>query len=529
MHTASYIDRGIHIILSDMECKPKTKVAIIGAGFAGLGAARLFLSHENFEVQILEATSQVGGRGKSVCVNDGPTVEFGCTFFYYHANMATSLKKIVEEKGFVVDTTVDSCDELTETDMPAYRLISNGEKLPPNLVMHYREIYEKIQTELTERASTGNWEYTIDSRWGKGEAIPNVTELDFDVYMARRFQSVLRSEPSSSNSTEARLIMEHMNSYEAFMNGGRDIDLVEEYTCYQDADGQINLSCSVQDVADALAKDIPQECLQLNKEVQLIQWTPGTRTGVQSTTCIAPKVSSPVTIVCTDGSKYQADHVIVTVSLGVLQQRCTTASLFSPQLPRKKVSAIMKLGMGKATKVFLKFPSPLVSQPHCSIELYWLEKDFGYPERYPWASRQYIILREGNSSTYTAIFTGEDALAVENASNTDVAEGICLVLEKFLRKPIDRPILVEKSTWCTDRLFLGCYSHTPKGIGNSTGNRKTLAQPLHGSMPLQVLFAGEATHETLYSTAYGAYDTGIREANRLLEFYAGNDHEQQSG
>lgn len=512
-----------------MACRQKTRVAIIGAGFAGLGAARNLLSKGDVEIRIFEAASKVGGRIKSVCIPGDPTVELGGTFFYFSESTAPDLKDFVEDKGFVVGT-VDggaSCDELTETDMPAYRVISDGEKLTNGLVMHYRKIYQKIQREIYERATRGDWEYTIDSRWEKGDPkeASSVTEMDYGAYMARRFQSVLRSEAQCSDPSKAWLIMEHMNSYEAFMSGARDINLVDEFSCYEDPDGHLNLRCSHQDVVDALAKDIPPECLQLKKEVQLIEWTPDTRTGVQSSAS-TPKPSAAVTVMCTDGTKYSADHVIVTVSLGVLQLRCPSSSptpLFSPQLPNEKISAITKLGYGNATKVLLKFPSPLLSQPHRSIELFWLEKDYSYPEKYPWASRQFVISREGNSSSYTAIFVGEDALAVENASDTEVAEGMCLVLEKFLQKPVDRPVLIVKATWCTDRFFQGAYSHAPKGHGNSNGNRETLAQPLNGSTPLQVLFAGEATHQTLYSTMYGAYDTGIREANRLLKFYAGSE------
>lgn len=37
--------------------------------------------------------------------------------------------------------------------------------------------------------------------------------------------------------------------------------------------------------------------------------------------------------------------------------------------------------------------------------------------------------------------------------------------------------------------------------------------------PLQVLFAGEATHVNFYTTTHGAYITGIREAQRLIDLY----------
>ncbi len=37
---------------------------------------------------------------------------------------------------------------------------------------------------------------------------------------------------------------------------------------------------------------------------------------------------------------------------------------------------------------------------------------------------------------------------------------------------------------------------------------------------LQLLFAGEATHVNFYTTTHGAYLTGVREAERLISYYA---------
>lgn len=45
-----------------------------------------------------------------------------------------------------------------------------------------------------------------------------------------------------------------------------------------------------------------------------------------------------VAVECSDGSVYIADHVIVTVSLGVLKDR--GQSIFQPALPTEKLNAI---------------------------------------------------------------------------------------------------------------------------------------------------------------------------------------------
>lgn len=62
-----------------------------------------------------------------------------------------------------------------------------------------------------------------------------------------------------------------------------------------------------------------------------------------------------------------ADHVIVTVSLGVLKRQYT--SFFRPCLPTEKVAAIHRLGIGTTDKIFLEFEEPFgaLSATACSL------------------------------------------------------------------------------------------------------------------------------------------------------------------
>eukprot|EP00249_Psilotum_nudum_P029087 c39307_g1_i1 orf=1-498(+) len=84
---------------------------------------------------------------------------------------------------------------------------------------------------------------------------------------------------------------------------------------------------------------------------------------------------------------------------------------------------------------------------------------------------------------------------------------------------------VLRSSWGRNPLFLGSYSYV--AVGSSGADLETMAEPLpkfggegETSSPLQLLFAGEATDRHFYSTTHGAYRSGIREANRLLQHYA---------
>ena len=64
-------------------------------------------------------------------------------------------------------------------------------------------------------------------------------------------------------------------------------------------------------------------------------------------------------------------------------------------------------------------------------------------------------------------------------------------------------------------LFCGSYSYS--AISSEKQHRAILSTPVDGCTPLQLLFAGEATHTSLFSTANAAFDTGVAAAESLIE------------
>ncbi|MEQ2259259.1 hypothetical protein XENORESO_009031, partial [Xenotaenia resolanae] len=83
------------------------------------------------------------------------------------------------------------------------------------------------------------------------------------------------------------------------------------------------------------------------------------------------------------------------------------------------------------------------------------------------------------------------------------------------------PKTIVCTQWFHDPWTLGSYCHP--AIGCSAQDFKNMMEPLPKrgkKQPLQVLFAGEATHPFYYSSLHGALLSGRREADRLISHYS---------
>jgi hypothetical protein len=76
-----------------------------------------------------------------------------------------------------------------------------------------------------------------------------------------------------------------------------------------------------------------------------------------------------VQVVCEDGSRYYADHVICTIPLGVLKEKAAT--LFSPSLPQYKLDSINRLLFGTVDKILLEYERPFLNPDVSEVMLLW--------------------------------------------------------------------------------------------------------------------------------------------------------------
>lgn len=201
----------------------------------------------------------------------------------------------------------------------------------------------------------------------------------------------------------------------------------------------------------------------------------------------------------TNRGQFSGDRVVVTVPLGVLQKGVID---FSPALPNWKLAAINGLEMGLLHKTYLRFPQPfwetdrdlighMASEKGQWTEFLNMHKVTGDP-----------ILMGFNSGWY-----GRE---LETLPDAEVVARMTAVLRK-LYGDIPEPEAWLISRWHIDPFACGAYSHIPPGSSGKAHD------DLAKSVGRRLFFAGEATHRQYPATVHGAFLSGERAAQAIME------------
>eukprot|EP01126_Amoeba_proteus_P054310 TRINITY_DN6679_c0_g1_i10.p1 TRINITY_DN6679_c0_g1~~TRINITY_DN6679_c0_g1_i10.p1 ORF type:complete len:492 (+),score=71.59 TRINITY_DN6679_c0_g1_i10:112-1476(+) len=213
-----------------------------------------------------------------------------------------------------------------------------------------------------------------------------------------------------------------------------------------------------------------------------------------------------ISVTCTDGTVYSTKSVIVTVPLGVLKARSIK---FVPELPRKHLQAIQKVGMGVAiNKLFLKFSHDFWSEH--SRATFFSVSSGGTPEtrgRFP----EFINGKKlFGANVLLGFAIGNYAKNMESQDDEEVVNDAVGVLRKIFPNahyPVDYVL----TRWFTDPYSRGAYSYL--AVGSTPNDYKTLSTPVS-----PVFFAGEHTILKYKSSVHGAYLSGRRAAGQVISF-----------
>jgi monoamine oxidase len=124
-----------------MSLPSEIDVAIIGAGAAGLGAARA-LENSGLSVIVLEARDRVGGRGHTIMAAPGITFDIGCGWL--HSADKNSFVKIAEQLNFKIDKR-----------HPPWREQSFGDVFPPKERVEFVKALDAFHDRAEQAAESG--------------------------------------------------------------------------------------------------------------------------------------------------------------------------------------------------------------------------------------------------------------------------------------------------------------------------------------------------------------------------------------
>ena len=166
-----------------------------------------------------------------------------------------------------------------------------------------------------------------------------------------------------------KMIFDQRMLNEAVISGCDDLHELSlaEIGCFQELPGvHYVIPPGFESVIGLLAKDIPKDTVHLNHVVSQVTWR---ATHSSSNNANNANNKHPVCVECTNGKKFYADHVLVTISLGCLQKY--GGRIFHPQLPEFKLGAIDRLTIGTVNKVILEFAGRVLPEGVTRLECIW--------------------------------------------------------------------------------------------------------------------------------------------------------------
>lgn len=429
----------------------RRKVIVVGAGIAGLAAART-LTDRGQDVVVLEARDRIGGR---IWTNnhwaDAP-VDLGASWI--HGIDGNPIADLARKAGArTVSTSYDNSTDYGTDGHP----VDEG---TAEQIEHWRSTIAKALSDAQDKA-----DHNDDDETAEDASLRSVAERAVNW-------------PALSEADKA-LVTSVLNDYEHEYSGSVD----ELSSLYFDDDAKINgkdvlFPAGYGAITDYLAKNAT---VRTGQVVTHIDWN-----------------DNAVTVTTNTGT-ITGDHVVVTLPLGVLQ---SGAVEFGPGLPADTTTAITKLGMGVLDKCYLRFPTTFWSDTDWLTYVPGLDKagQWGQWINYSRAADQPILLG------FNAADFGRTS---ETWSDTDLVASAMDTLHTIYGPGVPAPVDYQITRWSADPYAHGSYSF------NKLGSTPDMRDHLATSIDDRVHFAGEATDRKSFGTVHGAYNSGLRAATQI--------------
>lgn len=412
----------------------KPSVIVAGGGIAGLTAASLLAA--DHDVIILEAAPNCGGRIRSTGTKDFPAViEAGPEFIHGHLKQTIAL---LNEAGIAY----------TPVEGKMYR-------------------YEKEMI-IEQQDMIEDWD----------KLLKKMSRVDDEINMYDFLQENFVEDKFSD-------LRRHAIAY----TEGFDVADVKQVTVkslYKEWAAEDEENFRIPEGYGALTDYLMTRCEQqgcrifTNETVKQVDWE-----------------EHKVAVITSSGEKYNADSIIITVPVSVLQKTGGISSInFTPPLD-DYIGAAKHIGFGTVIKVLIAFHQP-----------FW-KKDMGYlfsDEYFPtWWTQ---LPDTGAMLTGWAGGGKAEQLVTEN--DDELVQKALLSLSNIFHIPLNEiqsnVKAVKVFNWSNDVLAMGAYSYE---IPGSTTAKKLLNTPIQNT----IFFCGEALYE---GTCPGTVEAAIINAREVV-------------
>ncbi|CAG7727682.1 unnamed protein product [Allacma fusca] len=500
------------------------KTIIIGAGVAGLAAAKFFSENGHQDFLILEAQDRIGGRIDTIEFgSSGPgksIIELGAQWIHGEDN--DFLKLVDKEEMRHKKTSWEGEGEFrTKT----------GESIPKEKV---QEIVDWVNKTLDEIEAPEIIPYG-DSFDDEKEDMDFTNDSSVGSLLKTKFEDYLNESKDDLPREIQMAIFQWTMSFQRIDNACHQMtDLSLRFW----PDFEINggeLYNNFKSGATKMLQKMSQKFLtpgniKLSSPVSSINW---------QTEEIQIFITNPNNQSNVD-SFYLCQSVVITCSIGVLK---LSKSLFSPPLPVNISYAIESTGFGPLTKIFLEWDKPWWPEDFRGLQLLWPEEyinccDHSYDavdmdagschERYEDSWVKAITGFDpvlDNPNVLLAWLGGPEATHVESLDVTVVIQKCTQVLREFTGASVPTPKSAVVSKWSSNPYIRGAYCYRSVAGDKIPGDiASILTLPIYneddlGLLKPALIFAGEAIHKSHYSTVHGAYESGQSQAQLLLELF----------
>jgi len=448
--------------------KAKPRVVVVGAGFAGLGAATT-LESKGFSVTVLEARNRVGGRSFTDQTTFSKPTDMGA--MWIHGIKNNPVYELAQKYSI----------KTTPTDYLNVEYHKNDGTLVP--ADEVDPVFKELSKKMNKVRNKAEHDISLGATMDQA-----MQELGYD----QATQDLMKFKICDDVELDVAASIKNLSGW----NWDADDNLLGGDVIISDDRGY----AGIVDPLGATLKD-----LRLNHVVKNITYGSGKGEHVE---------------VFTNNGTIEAEYVIVAASLGTLKRNLFT---FAPALPSALQTAIKRLGCDVSDKVVMEFPvGSAASWGGPKLEAFYHIGD--EPDHHGEFVENWNINHYSGRDMLMSFSVGQRDWALIEcdpttpginpdvcATNTDaIVQERALAAIRTIHPAVPDPIKTHVHRWGDDP-----YASCTWSSWFVNSSPKDTKQFLAGVPSHNVIFAGEHATRSHPGTTHGAWNTGLSAAKAV--------------